>query len=261
MWGASGICTGGFLMARFLSLIYGVAVYGLFFATFLYLIGFVGNAPFLPETLDHGSRITDSAAVAVVVNLALIALFGVQHSVMARRGFKTRWAAIVPPVVERSTYVLLTSVVLILMYWLWQPLPQPVWSVGDETAAYVLWALFFLGWGLVLISTFLINHFDLFGLRQVWLHFRGKPEMPIPFKASGLYRGVRHPIYLGFVLAFWATPEMSAGHLLFAVAMSVYLFIGITYEERDLVAHFGETYRRYRQQVPMLIPFWPMPKK
>lgn len=244
-------------MTRLITLAYGVAVYILFFATFLYLIGFVGNAPFLPRTVDYGVRFTNSAVVSLLVNLTLIALFAVQHTVMARRGFKARWTRIIPPAAERSTYVLVTSLVLILIFWLWQPMPDMLWSVETGFVAYLLWGLFFLGWGLVLLSTFLINHFDLFGLRQVWLNFRQEPETPIPFKTSGLYRRVRHPIYLGFLLAFWAIPEMSVGHALFSLAMTVYILVGVAYEEKDLIHHFGETYHDYRRRVPMLIPFWP----
>ncbi|MEX1147495.1 MAG: isoprenylcysteine carboxylmethyltransferase family protein, partial [Sphingomonadales bacterium] len=173
-------------MARLASLFYGVVVYFFFFATFLYLIGFVGDAAFLPTTINRGEPLTDSSTVAVIINLVLIALFGIQHSVMARSGFKAAWTRIIPPPVERSTYVLMTSLILILLFFLWQPLPQTIWLVEAEAGAIVLWALFFLGWGLLLLATFTINHFDLFGLRQVWFHFRSTPEPPIPFKVSGL---------------------------------------------------------------------------
>lgn len=192
---------------------------------------------------------------AIVINLALIALFGVQHTVMARSKFKKAWTRIVPWHLERSTYVLLTSLILILTFWLWQPITTSVWSVENTAGRYVLWALFAIGWAVVLVSTFLINHFDLFGLRQVWLHFRQRDEKPIPFKTTGLYQFVRHPIYFGFVLAFWATPDMTLGHLVFALGMSLYIVIVIVHEERDLHFHFGEKYREYSKQVPMLIPF------
>lgn len=242
-------------MTRVAALVYGVAVYFLFFATFLYLIGFVADAPFLPFTINRGGVLGGGTGAAIIIDLGLIALFGVQHSVMARKDFKKAWTRVIHGSLERSTYVLLTSLILILIYWLWQPIPASVWSVESAAGQYVLWGLCALGWATVLISTFVINHFDLFGLRQVWHHFRQKHETPIPFKATGLYRFVRHPIYFGFILAFWATPDMTLGHLLFALAMSLYILIGIVYEERDLHHHFGEKYRDYARRVPMLFPF------
>lgn len=241
-------------MGRVATLGYGVVVYAFFFATFLYLIGFVGDASFLPHTVNRGAVLTESTMMALVINLALLALFGVQHSVMARPAFKARWTRIIPHAIERSTYVLITSLILILMFWLWQPLVQTIWSVEATAGVFVLWALFFLGWGLVLLSTFAINHFDLFGLRQVWFHFRKETQPPIPFKTSGLYRLVRHPIYVGFILAFWSTPVMTLGHLVFALGMTVYAVVGVIHEERDLTAHFGDAYRDYRRRVPMLVP-------
>jgi len=247
-------------MGRFLALVYGVGVYLVFFVTFLYLIGFLADAPFLPKTIDTGAPAVSTTLLAAGINLILIALFGLQHSVMARAGFKKRWMRIVPQPAERSTYVLAASLVLILLMGLWQPMPQTIWSVEGDAGVYTLWVLFALGWGLLFLSTFLINHFDLFGLRQVWLHFRGRPAAPISFKTPGPYRLVRHPLYLGFVIAFWATPEMSLGHLLFAAGMTLYILVGIACEERDMIAHFGETYRAYRARVPMLIPL-PLPRR
>jgi protein-S-isoprenylcysteine O-methyltransferase Ste14 len=238
-------------MGGFLSVLYGVTVYGVFFGTFLYLIAFVGNLP-VPKTVDSG--VPGPFWPSLVVNLALLGLFSVQHSVMARPGFKRWWTRTVPPAVERSTYVLFASLVLMILYWLWQPMPGLVWSVTNPIGAVAIHTVFALGFGLVLVSTFLINHFELFGLLQVWARLRGK-SLPEPtFKTPLLYKNTRHPLYLGFVLAFWAAPTMTVGHLLFAVVMTGYIFIAIWFEERDLVNMFGDQYRRYREQVSMLIP-------
>jgi protein-S-isoprenylcysteine O-methyltransferase Ste14 len=237
----------------FLAALYGLGVYVFFLATFVYAIGFVGNLPWLPKTIDSGSAAP--LVETLVVDLALLALFAMQHSVMARRGFKRWWTKWVPEAVERSTFVLAASAALALLLWQWRPIAEPVlWSVGDPVGRWLLYGVFWLGWGVLLISTFLINHFELFGLRQVWARLRGQTLPAAAFHTPLFYRHVRHPIYLGFVLAFWATPQMSAGHLLFAAACTGYILIGIWFEERDLVAQFGQRYLLYRQQVGMLLP-------
>lgn len=235
-----------------LGMAFAAIVYVIFFATFLYLIAFVGNLPGVPRTVDIGPEA--STAMAVVVNLLLIALFGVQHSVMARPGFKSKWTRMVPPHLERSIYVLAASLALIVLFMFWRPLPMVIWLVTWSPMVALLWTLFALGWAIVLISTFLINHFELFGLRQGFAHMRGH-KLPEPlFRTPFFYRHVRHPIYLGFLLAFWSTPMMTLGHLLFAVGMTIYILIGIGYEERDLTAMFGEQYAAYRKRVGKLIP-------
>ena len=240
-------------MARILYLLFGVAAYALFFATFLYLIAFVGNLPWVPVTVDRGG-IAGAMAPALVVNVALIAIFGLQHSIMARQGFKKAWTRIVPEPLERSMYVLFASLALVILFMFWRPLPAPVWSIGNPLAVYLLWGLFGLGWLIVLLSTFLLSHFELFGLHQVWSHARGS-ELPAPQLRQPLfYKLVRHPLYSGFFLAFWATPVMTAGHLLLALGMSVYMLIAIRYEERDMVGLFGDDYEAYRGQVGMLVP-------
>ena len=240
-------------MARALYLLFGVLAYLVFFATFLYLVAFVGNVPQAPVTVDRGGAI-GPLPLAVAVDLALIALFGLQHSVMARKGFKAAWTRIVPEPVERSVYVLFASLALIVLFAFWRPLPATVWSVETPAPAYLLWSLFGLGWLIVLISTFLINHFELFGLHQVWGHARGAEASAPVFRTPLFYKRVRHPIYAGFVLAFFATPVMTAGHLLLAVGMLVYILIAIVHEERDLVALFGKDYEEYRGRVGMLVP-------
>jgi len=243
-------------MSALLAVIYGLAVYGLFLGTFLYAIAFVGNLG-VPKTVDSGAP--GPLAQALLVDVLLLGLFAVQHSVMARRSFKRWWTRIVPPVVERSTFVLFASLALLLLYWQWQPIPEPVWTVRDPLGVRLLQSVFWAGWIVLLVSTFLINHFELFGLRQVFARLAGR-ELPEPqFRTPFLYRYMRHPIYFGFVLGFWAAPVMTAGHLLFAVAGTGYILIGIWFEERDLIAQYGERYRRYREQVGMLLP-WP-PRK
>ena len=239
-------------MARAFYLLFGVLAYAVFFATFLYLIAFVANCPAIPYAVDRGPEA--ALAVAIAIDVALIALFGVQHSVMARSPFKAAWTRIVPAPVERSMYVLLASLCLIALFVFWRPIPGIVWSVQNQILAYVLWALFGLGWLIVLISTFLINHFELFGLRQVWSHAGGH-EIPAPkFRTPFFYRFVRHPIYSGFVLAFWATPVMTWGHFLLAAGMTVYILIAIGHEERDLVGMFGKDYEDYRSRAGKLVP-------
>jgi methanethiol S-methyltransferase len=233
--------------------LYGVVAYVFFLATFIYAIGFVGNLPLLPKTIDSGA--TAPLIETLAVNLALLGLFAVQHSVMARRGFKRWWTRVIPECVERSTFVAASTAVLALLLWQWRPLAEPLlWSVSDPLGRLALHVVFWLGWGMLLVSTFLINHFELFGLRQVWANLRGQAIPEPVFHTPFLYRHVRHPLYLGFILAFWATPQMTAGHLLFAAACTGYILVGIWFEERDLVAQFGDRYRVYRQQVGMLLP-------
>jgi protein-S-isoprenylcysteine O-methyltransferase Ste14 len=238
-------------MAAFASLLYGVIAYLLFLGTFLYAIAFVGNMP-VPKTIDSGQA--GPIIPALIIDLLLLGIFAIQHSVMARPGFKRWWTRFVPQPVERATYVLLASLALLLLYWQWQPIQQPVWSITGSLGRVVTQAIFWSGWALVLLSTFLINHFELFGLRQVYARLRGK-MLPEPvFRTPFLYKRVRHPLYLGFLLAFWATPYMTVGHLLFAIGTTGYILIGIYLEERDLIGLFGDQYRRYQQQVSMLIP-------
>ena len=238
-------------MAGLVGLLYGAVAYLIFFGTFLYAVGFVGNI-FVPKTIDSGAA--GPVGQAILVNVALLGLFAVQHSVMARPAFKRWWTRIVPKSVERSTYVLLASAILIVMFWQWQPIPQVVWSVQDPTAVAAINTVFWLGWVVLLIATFLINHFELFGLSQVYARLRGQPSRPAEFRTPFLYRWTRHPIYLGFLLSFWAAPVMTLGHLLFSVGTTGYILLGIFLEERDLVAQFGEQYRTYRRKVGM---FWP----
>jgi protein-S-isoprenylcysteine O-methyltransferase Ste14 len=238
-------------MNRYLAIGYGAGCYVVFLAAFLYAIGFVGNL-IVPRSIDNG--VEASTGEAVVVNILLLGLFAVQHSVMARPAFKRWWTRLVPQTIERSTYVLFSSLVLFLMFWQWRTMPAIIWDIAWTPARIVLWVLFAAGWVTVLLSTFMISHFDLFGLRQVYLAWRVTPYTDFEFRTSLLYRVVRHPLMLGFIVAFWATPTMTAGHLLFAVATTGYTLIAIQLEEHDLNAALGKQYRDYRGRVPMLIP-------
>jgi methanethiol S-methyltransferase len=244
-------------MTGLVALLYGIVAYLVFLASSVYAIGFVGNS-FVPKSIDSGGP--SPVAEALIINTLLLGLFAIHHSVMARQGFKRWWTRFVPAPIERSTYVLLASLVLLLLYWQWRPIPHPVWTVENPIAATALLAIFWLGWGIALMSTFLISHFELSGLSQVLAHLRGRKLPPPVFKTPSLYRRVRHPLYLGFLLAFWATPVMTIGHLLFATATTAYILMGIQLEERDLIHVFGDLYRRYRREVPMLIPV-PMRRK
>lgn len=231
--------------------LYGVVAYAVFFGTFLYAIGFIGNF-YVPKTIDSGPEIP--FGTALLVNAGLLGLFALQHSIMARKGFKNWITQFIPRAAERSTYTLLSALCLILLFTQWQPMGGSIWNVQDPVGRIVLYSLFGFGWLLVLVATFLINHFDLFGLRQVWLYLRGKEYTPLKFRTPGPYKLVRHPLYVGWLLAFWATPTMTAAHLVFAIATTVYILIAIQLEERDLVAEHGRAYENYRRSVPMLIP-------
>lgn len=243
---------------RAIALVYSACCYVVFLITFLYLIGFVGSVA-VPKNINDGPLL--AWPLAVLINCALILLFGVQHTVMARKGFKRWLAAVIPTSFERSTYVLLSSLVLVLMFWLWQPMTLTVWEVETTWAKGLLIGLFWLGWGIALLATFLIGHFELFGLKQPIDRWRRATPQAPEFRTPLFYKIVRHPLYLGFLIAFWATPHMTAGHLLFSMGMTVYIFIGASFEEKDLVALFGERYRRYQQEVGMILPWAKSRKK
>lgn len=239
-------------MSRLMLMGFALVAYAVFFATFLYLIAFVGDLPLVPVTVDRGPEAAVGTAFAI--NLGLITLFGLQHSAMARQGFKRWWTRIVPQAVERSFYVLAASLMLILLFWGWQPMNAIVWQVDNAVGAAVLWAIFAAGWAIVLLSTFLINHFELFGLQQAWFALRDRAAAAPQLRQPFFYRFVRHPLYSGFFLAFWATPQMTAGHLLLAAGMSVWMLLAIRAEEKDLISVFGRDYEEYRARVGMLAP-------
>lgn len=238
-------------MKRYLTICYGAVAYLLFLVSFTYAIGFVGNIV-VPRSVDHA--LSAPVGWAVLIDVLLLGVFAIQHSVMARPAFKRWWTRFVPTSIERSTYVVLASGALLLLYWQWRTLPDVVWDVSLPAARVLLWALFWLGWATVFFSSFMVSHFDLFGLRQVYLAWRGKPYRNLDFRVRYLYRLVRHPLMLGFLIAFWSTPTMTAGHLLFSIATTGYILIALRLEEHDLVEALGEQYLAYRREVPALVP-------
>ncbi|MHC4106909.1 MAG: methanethiol S-methyltransferase [Planctomycetota bacterium] len=242
-------------MNRVAVFVYGVVAYVIFFVTFCYAIGFVGSLV-VPKGIDDGAE--GSLGAAIGINVVLLLLFGGQHSIMARPAFKDWWTKIVPVAIERSTFVLLASLILVLMFWQWRPVTASIWQIDAPWARNILIGISLFGWLLVLYSTFLIDHFDLFGLRQVYLYLRGRPYTPPAFVERSIYRLVRHPLMLGFLIAFWVTPDMTAGHLLFAVVTTVYVLAAIQVEERDLARSLGDDYREYRTRTRMLVP---LPKR
>ena len=246
-------------MSRAATLIFSIICYAIFFATFLYLIVFVGDFTFATITVDSGPEAPP--AVAAIIDILLISLFGLQHSVMARPTFKAWWTKIVPPPIERSVFVLAASIALMILFLGWRPIDAIVWNVTNPILKDLIWILFWAGWLTVLVSTFLINHFELFGLQQAWLHVRGREAARPELRQPGFYRWVAHPLYSGFFLAFWAAPEMTAGHLLLAAGVSIYMLIAIRYEERDLTDFVGDEYRRYRSGVGMLTPRFRRPRR
>ena len=242
-------------MNRIFGFVYGLTAYVLFLVVFLYAVGFVADW-LVPKSIDSGEP--GEPVTSLLINAALLAVFAIQHSVMARPGFKAWWTRFVSPSIERSTYVLLSDLALALLFWQWQPLPDVIWHVDNDLGAIALYGLSALGWLMALASTFAISHFDLFGLRQVYLFLRDERYRQVDFRLVGLYKLVRHPLMLGFLIAFWATPHMTLGHFVFAIATTLYILIALQFEERDLLKHFGEKYRTYKNRVPMLLP---LPRK
>jgi protein-S-isoprenylcysteine O-methyltransferase Ste14 len=242
-------------MNKIFGFLYGLTAYLLFVVVFLYAVGFIADW-LVPKSIDSGEP--GELVTSLLINAALLAVFAIQHSVMARPGFKAWWTRFVSPSIERSTYVLLSDLALALLFWQWQPLPDVIWYVDNDLGAIALYGLSALGWLMALASTFAISHFDLFGLRQVYLYLRDERYRQVDFRLVGLYKLVRHPLMLGFLIAFWATPHMTLGHLVFAIATTLYILIALQFEERDLLKHFGEKYRAYKNRVPMLLP---LPRK
>jgi len=239
-------------MSRVLVSLYGVLSYIIFFLSFLYAIGFVGNL-LVPKTIDSGD--VTAIVPSLIINVVLLALFAIPHSVMARPAFKQWFTRYIPVAIERSTYVLVSSLLLFLLYWLWQPITGVIWNIESAVGSMILMGIFWVGWLIVLLSTFMTNHFDLFGLRQVYINFKGQEYSHLEFRMIGLYKLCRHPLMLGFIVAFWATPTMTTGHLLFSVATTAYIFIALQFEERDLLTFFGDTYKSYKEKVPMVFPY------
>ena len=240
-------------MSRAIVFGYGLLAYAAFFVTILYAIGFVGGFV-VPKNVDSGAA-SDSTVLAIVINVVLLGLFAIQHTIMARPRFKRWWTTIIPKAAERSTFVLATSLLLLMMFWQWRPLPAEVWRVEHIAGRSILWGLFAFGWALVFYSSFVIDHFDLFGLRQVWCHLRGRPYVNPPFKERMVYKLIRHPLMAGFLIAFWSTPTMTVGHLVLAIVITGYILMGVQFEERDLLSLLGEDYREYRRRTPMLVPW------